>query len=142
MSMYVDMLSLALDGWESELSGEALVDYVLDCRRRLLVSGIGMSEDADVSLAAELAYDRALILLCRDLGMEVGPAGFTNPDNGRTRVEAMALAAGVDLASLSNARARNARATKDRTRKDRTNGSPSPRDKGPSGGTASSRRSA
>lgn len=127
MSMYVDMLSLALDGWGSELGGDALVDYVLECRQRLLVSGIGMSEDADVSLAAELAYDRALILLCRDLGMEVGPAGFDDPFTERARVEAMVMTAGVDLASLSKGRTRRS--------------SPG-RGKSPSGRTTSSRRSA
>ncbi len=99
--MYVDMLTTALKGWDSELSGSELVEYVIDCRKRLLVSGIGTSADADVSLAAELAYDRALILLCWDLGIEVGPAGFASPFSERSRVEAVASAAGVDIATLS-----------------------------------------
>lgn len=104
--MYVDMLTTALNGWESELCGSELVEYVIDCRKRLLVSGIGTSADADISLAAELAYDRALILLCRDLGIEVGPDGFASPFSERSRIEGVASAAGVDIAALSKERKR------------------------------------
>ncbi len=36
MSMYVDILSSALDSWVDELTGSALVDYVLECRAEML----------------------------------------------------------------------------------------------------------
>ena len=36
MSMYVDILSSALDTWVDELTGTALVDYALVCRAEML----------------------------------------------------------------------------------------------------------
>ena len=39
--MYVEVLSGAMDRWDTELSGEALVDYVLSCRAALPAQDLG-----------------------------------------------------------------------------------------------------
>ena len=39
--MYVEVLSGAIDGWDTELSGDALVDYVLSCRAALPDQDLG-----------------------------------------------------------------------------------------------------
>ena len=64
VSMYMDILSSALDTWVDELSGRALIDYALSCRAEALAVGPHRGDTAYSCLAAEIAYDRALIKLC------------------------------------------------------------------------------
>lgn len=105
--MYVDALSGALDAWDGELSGDALVDYVVACRAHLLLAtGTGQGHSAYDFLAAEVAYDRALIRLCKDVGIAASVADFADPRPERSRLEGMLTARmGIDLPALARNRA-------------------------------------
>jgi hypothetical protein len=101
--MYVDVLSSALGAWSHELGGDMLVNYVLGCRARMLT--VGPVQNAEEALAAEVAYDRALIQLCVDVGIAATPAGFDQPQAERLRLErTLASEVDVDLVALSRAR--------------------------------------
>jgi hypothetical protein len=77
MTMYVDILSSALEGWVNELTGSALIDDSLG--RRLQMLGIHHGASAFQALAAEVAYDRALISLCAEHRIEVVTSDFAHP---------------------------------------------------------------
>jgi hypothetical protein len=102
--MYVDILSSALDGWIDELNGIALVDYVLDRRAEMLNTGPHNGDTAYSSLAADVAYDRALIKLCEVNYVAVTPTGFAFPLQERTRLERELATAGINLATLARRR--------------------------------------
>jgi hypothetical protein len=103
VSMYVDILSSALDGWVDEPTGTALVDYAVRCREEVL--GIGpLHDNAYASLAAEVAYDRALIKLCEMANVTVMTTDFAFPSQERARLERQLAAAGIDLAALAHRR--------------------------------------
>jgi len=104
MSMYVDILSSALDSWIDELTGFALVDYVLDRRAEMLRTGPHNGYTAYSSLAADVAYDRALIKLCELNYVTVTPTSFAFPSRERARLERELAAAGIDLARLARRR--------------------------------------
>jgi hypothetical protein len=105
MSMYVDMLSSAIEAWDLELTHRELLDHALSCRARMLATGTAHGASAYEALAAELAYDRALIYLCGDVGIGAGPLAFGQPDVERTRLEqTLAEDADLDLVALSRAR--------------------------------------
>jgi len=101
VSMYVDILSSALDSWADELTGTALVDYALCCRAEMLGVGPHHGDTAYSSLAAEVAYDRALIKLCETNGMLVEATSFAFPRQERARLEHELAAAGIDMAALA-----------------------------------------
>jgi hypothetical protein len=104
MSMYVEILSSALDSWVEELSGTALVDYALCCRAEMLGSGPRHGDAAYSSLAVEIAYDRALIKLCETGGVVVEATSFAFPQQERARLERELAISGVDLAALARRR--------------------------------------
>jgi hypothetical protein len=104
MSMYVDILSSALDTWVDELTGSALVDYVLECRAAMLSSGPHRGDTAYSSLAVEIGYDRALIKLCETHNVPVTATRFASPRAERARLEHELAVAGVDLAALARRR--------------------------------------
>ena len=104
MSMYVDILSSALDTWVDELTGSALVDYVLECRAAMLSSGPHRGDTAYSSLAVEIGYDRALIKLCETSGVTVMATSFAHPREERARLEGELAASGVDLPALARHR--------------------------------------
>src|SRR5271165_4761990 len=58
MSMYVEVLSGAMDRWDSELSGDALVGYVRSCRAALPARDPGAGVGSESSLVAEIATER------------------------------------------------------------------------------------
>jgi len=101
MSMYVDLLSSALDTWIDELTGGALIDYALSCRAEMLRVGPHRGDTAYSSLAAEIAYDRALIKLCQTNEVPVTATSFAYPRDERARLEGELATAGVDLAALA-----------------------------------------
>jgi hypothetical protein len=101
--MYVDILSSALDHWVDELTGSALVEYTLACRAEMLNNVPHRGDTAYSSLAAEIAYDRALIKLCEMHDVPVVPTSFAYPRAGRARVEHELAVAGVDLSALARA---------------------------------------
>lgn len=102
--MYVDLLSSALEEWEDDLSGEALVDYAMTCRNEMLTTVPRRGKSAYVALAAEIAYDRALIKLCAAYGIDAVPADFAHPGDERAQLEQALADAGVDLAALARRR--------------------------------------
>ncbi len=105
--MYVHLLSSALDDWADELSGPQLVDQVRLRRAEMLTPGGHDVASAGIDLAAEVAYDCALIKLSAATGIEVTAERFTQPRAERARLERALATAGVDITSL----ARSARVT-------------------------------
>jgi hypothetical protein len=101
MSMYMDILSSALDGWDDELNGSALIDYAVACRTEMVGQGSHRGDAASAVLAAEVSYDRALIRLCTEHGIEVVRSGFAHRLEERNRLEHELVRAGVDLAALA-----------------------------------------
>jgi hypothetical protein len=61
------------------------------------------------ALAAEIAYDRALIRMCEIHGIDVALTNFAYPKSERARIERMLALAGVDLAGLASATATGSR---------------------------------
>jgi len=107
--MYVDVLSAAMDTWNVELTGDALLDYVVNCRAQLLRVGAREGRSADDSLAVEVTYDRALIRLCDDVGVVTSVADFAHPRSERGHLEdRLSGQAGIDLPSLCRDRAADA----------------------------------
>ena len=103
--MYVDILSSAMDAWVEELTGNALIEYALVCRAQLLSLPTPSGNTASRALAAEIAYDRALIRLCETHEIEVAITNFSFPKPERARIERLLAVAGVDLPALARARA-------------------------------------
>jgi hypothetical protein len=106
MSMYVNLLSSALDGRLEELSGAALVHYALDCRAAMLASEPHHGASAYTALAAEVAYDRALLKLCAAHDLVVHPTEFSHPKRARDHLERQLATCNVDLAVLAKHRTR------------------------------------
>jgi hypothetical protein len=99
VNMYVDLLSGAMDRWDTELSGDALVDYVLGCRAALPAQDLGAGVWSESTLVAEVVYDRALISLATEYGIDVTPTKFVHPRTERERLELALTQRGLDLAS-------------------------------------------
>lgn len=107
VTMYVDVLSDAFRASDSALTGEALVEYVVACRRHMLTArGVGKPTAYDL-LALEIAYDVSLILLCNELGVPAAVADFANPPAERARIErVLAESHGLDFGALARSRHR------------------------------------
>jgi hypothetical protein len=103
MSMYVEVLSGAVSGWVTDLSGDDLVDYVLSCRAALPARDLGAGVWSETALVAEVVYDRALISLAADYGIDVHPTNFVHPKIERERLELALAQRGLDLASAVRA---------------------------------------
>ncbi len=97
MSMYVDILSSSLDDWASALGGSDLIEYAVLCREELHVVSPSGAGSAYTALAAEIAYDRALIALCTERGIDAHATSFTYPRAERQRIETVLAHDGVDL---------------------------------------------
>jgi hypothetical protein len=104
MSMYVDILSSALDGWDDELNGSALIGYAVACRTEIFGQRSHRGDPTSAVLAAQVAYDRALICLCTEHGIEVVRSGFAHRQEERDRLEHQLARAGVDLAGVPRRR--------------------------------------
>jgi hypothetical protein len=97
MTMYVDLLSSALECWVADLTDRELLRYGRSCRDALESPGVyGATTNASV-LAAEVAYDRVLIRLCQLHAIEVDTQAFMFPAHARARIEAVLRAAGIFL---------------------------------------------
>jgi hypothetical protein len=97
--MYVDILSSALDDWVSDLGGPDLLDYALLCRDELRLVAPPRGGSAYTALAAEIAYDRALIALCTERGIDAHATSFAYPRAERQRIEMVLKHEGLDLDS-------------------------------------------
>ena len=95
--MYVALLSGALDLWDVDLDDDALLDHVRDCRTALPARHLGAGVMSGAALAAEIAYDRALVCLAAQRGIDVTPTNFTHPRIERERLEFELICQGVDL---------------------------------------------
>lgn len=86
--MYAALLSeaMALDHDPPSLVA-SLVQMTTDCRKKLIENQRGRQETAAASLSNEVAYDRALIHLCRAIGIETAPNRFGVPSAERERLE-------------------------------------------------------
>jgi hypothetical protein len=100
MSMYVDILSQALEDWVDDLSGDALIEFAQKCRAQMLCPSPPGSTTS-TALSAELSYDRALVKLCEAHGIDVKYSSFSRPDQERARLERRLVAIGVDLVASS-----------------------------------------
>jgi hypothetical protein len=99
VSMYVDILSSALDDWVSGLAGYELIEYALMCRDELRAVWPPGGGSAYTALAAEIAYDRALIALCTERGIDAHATSFAYPREERRRIEMVLKQSGLDLDS-------------------------------------------
>jgi len=95
--MYVTLLSGALDLWDADLDDDALLDHVRDCRAALPARHLGAGVMSGTALAAEISYDRALVCLAAQRGIDVTPTNFTHPRIERERLELELVGLGVDL---------------------------------------------
>jgi hypothetical protein len=95
--MYSRILSTALEDWVDDLTDDVLIDYALACRSEMLELRAYQGQSALISLAAEVAYDRALLKLCEAHGINVADLSFVHPQEERVRLEAALAAAGLDL---------------------------------------------
>ena len=95
--MYVEILSGAIDNWDTELSGDDLVDYVVSCRAALPARDLGAGVWSETTLVAEVVYDRALISLAAEVGIDVTPTNFAHPRIERERLEVALEERGMDL---------------------------------------------
>lgn len=104
MSMYVDLLSEALDAWPNDSADIDLLEYTVRCRSEMLRAGPPHGGTAWELLVLEVAYDRALIKLSAAHGLFAVPTNFTFPTQERARLEAELATAGMNLASFSRRR--------------------------------------
>jgi hypothetical protein len=99
--MYTHLLSSVQGDMVEDLAGEALICYAVACRTATLDSGLHSGQSVYAALATEVAYDRALIKLCRANGVEAIESRFSHPRDERDRLEDELAAAGIDLAALA-----------------------------------------
>ena len=95
--MYVTLLSGALDLWDVDLDDDALLDHVRHCRAALPDRDLGAGVMSETALAAEISYDRALVCLAAQYGIDVTPTNFMHPRIERERLEFELFGRGVDL---------------------------------------------
>ena len=95
--MYVSLLSGALDLWDTDLDDETLLDHVRHCRAALPKHDIGARVLSATALAAEIGYDRALVCLAAQHGIDVTPTNFVHPQIERGRLEDELVRQGIDL---------------------------------------------
>jgi hypothetical protein len=105
-SMYADLLSNALANWDGELDAGALFNHLLACRFEMLSSTPSPGDNAYLTLAKEIAYDRALIKLCATHGIDARAVDFAHPGEERSRLERALSDHGVNLTELSRQRHR------------------------------------
>ena len=108
--MYVDILSSALDEWVTDLAGPELIEYAVLCRDELRAVAPPHASSADsayTALAAEIAYDRALIAICTEHGIYAHATTFAYPMEERKRIEALLVEEGIDLDSPQLRRSAN-----------------------------------
>jgi hypothetical protein len=100
MTMYVDLLSAAMAGEEGGTTTPEGLSYAAVVSRARMLNARGSTGlSAQVMLAREVAYDRALLSLCAASGVEVDVAQFAHPATERARLELALAAVGQDLAA-------------------------------------------
>jgi hypothetical protein len=102
--MYVELLSSSVDDRLEELTGDALVRYVIACRADMLAAGPCGGNSTWAALATEIIYDRALLMLCATQNIEGSAADFTHPADERKHLELELSGIGIDLVTLTRRR--------------------------------------
>jgi hypothetical protein len=97
--MYVEILSSALDEWVTDLAGSDLIEYAFLCREEVRAGALPDGGSAYTALAAEIAYDRALIAICTEQGIDAHATTFAYPLAERKRIESRLADIGIDLDS-------------------------------------------
>jgi hypothetical protein len=101
MTMYTDLLRTVVDNWADDLTGDALIDHTVARRAEMLRAHANVHQRQDEAsyeaLAAEVAYDRALLKLCEGHDIDAHPEGFSRPGEERLRLERQLANAGVNL---------------------------------------------
>ncbi|MHB2028621.1 MAG: hypothetical protein ACYCPT_07360 [Acidimicrobiales bacterium] len=98
--MYVDLLQSAMDQLIEPGANEHLARDVFARRRELFMSNGAGAYDVYAVLAREVAYDLALISLCRSKSIEVKVEDFSHPHSERCRLERALSHIGVDVRSF------------------------------------------
>jgi len=101
--MYSYLLSRALDDWDDSVVGEKLIRHARESRR-LMESATKVADDPLISLATEIAYDRALVKLSEEHGIETGPEQFLNPRAVRAELEDALRQRGVHVTDRRSSR--------------------------------------
>lgn len=100
-SIYADLLTNALASWGGELSGGALFDHFIACRIEMLGSARAPGENAYLTLAKDIAYDRALIKICAKNGIDARAVNFAHPSGERGRLERALFDHGINLTAIA-----------------------------------------
>lgn len=85
---------------DRQTAGELLASLLV-ARGRLVEGGRDSAGSAHERVTRELAYDVALVRLCRARGVAVDEGGFAQPVEQRYRLERMLEAQGIDVADLT-----------------------------------------
>jgi hypothetical protein len=97
VSMYVTLLSGALELFDTDLDDDALLDLVRECRAVLPAHDLGAGVWSETAVVAEIAYDRSLVCLAARWGVDVTPTNFVHPKIERDRLELELERRGIDL---------------------------------------------
>jgi hypothetical protein len=97
VSMYVTLLSGALDLFDTDLDDDALLDHVRECRAVLPAHDLGSGVWSETAVVVEIAYDRSLVCLAARCGVDVKPTNFVHPKIERDRLELELKRRGIDL---------------------------------------------
>ena len=107
MSLYSELLAQSLDGTTpadgSPTSGDLLARLLLH-RLRLPGPLGGRHDGAPGAVARELAYDAALVRLCRHLRLPTDPSLYRLPRAGRAHHEGLLAVHGIRLEELDRYR--------------------------------------
>ena len=101
MSIYADIVTNRLSTWIDTASGDRLIDYTLACRAEMFAARRTAAADPLALLAAEIAYDRALMRLCAERGIEIEASDFASPRTTRLVLENELYRVGVDLHAIA-----------------------------------------
>jgi hypothetical protein len=97
MTMYVEVHHRSLEKSDEAVADDSLLNHVLSLRAALPLRDLGAGVWSGEALAAEVAYDRALINLAARHGIDVAPVHFAHPRIERKRLEFELSCLGVSL---------------------------------------------
>lgn len=104
MSLYAKLLMMSLssavpDG--SATTGDLLAELLLRRSQRPRAAGSD-GRSAPLAIAGEVAYDTALLNLCRHLQLAVDPGLFGHPQTGRAHHESLLTRHGIRLDAFAD----------------------------------------
>lgn len=100
--MYVEILSTAIAADDRHGDVPALIGRARQARVKLPEAGCSDPTSVYHAIAAEVAYDRALVQLCGKCGIETETACFASPTTERQRLERELALRGIDLADAAD----------------------------------------